>query len=77
MYGDDLLVSPVLQPGVEVWSVYLPLGGSWVHLWSLEEYQGGVVVDIPASLGHTPVFYYTGSAWTNLFNQISLDHNKL
>ena len=24
MFGDDLLVAPVLQPGVENWTVYLP-----------------------------------------------------
>ena len=24
MFGDDLLVAPVLEPGVDTWEVYLP-----------------------------------------------------
>lgn len=24
MYGDDLLVAPVTEPGVETWTLYLP-----------------------------------------------------
>ena len=24
MFGDDLLVSPVTEPGIEMWTVYLP-----------------------------------------------------
>ena len=35
MFGDDLLVAPVLQPGVENWTVYLP-GKAHIHaLWSI------------------------------------------
>ena len=33
MFGDDLLVAPVLEPGVENWNVYLPGPDNWVWLW--------------------------------------------
>ena len=33
MLGDDLLVAPVLQPGVENWTVYLP-GKDTIHYYN-------------------------------------------
>ena len=34
LYGSDLLVAPVLLPGVETWTVYLPGPDNWKHLWT-------------------------------------------
>ena len=70
MYGDDLLVSPVLQPGVQEWSVYLPAGETWVHLWTKVEYAGGEKVSVPAPMGNPPVFYRKLSKWSELFKNI-------
>ena len=72
MFGDDLLVAPVLKPGVDTWDVYLPAGqDTWTHLWSLAEYEGGQYVNVFSDLGHPPVFFRKSSKWSDLFNQIS------
>ena len=70
MYGDDLLVAPVLSPGLEDWTAYLPAGTTWVHLWTKEEFDGGIYQEVPAPLGYPPVFYRKSSAWSDLFDRI-------
>ena len=40
MYGEDLLVAPVLLPEVTTWTVYLPGPESWVHLWTEAVVEG-------------------------------------
>ena len=52
MLGDDLLVSPVLLPGVTTWTVYLPGSGNstWLHLWSGQAAgTGGQMTEVAAS----------------------------
>ena len=70
MYGDDLLVAPVLLPGQDQWTVYLPGPDTWVHLWSGSVVTGpdNVVTDAP--LGQAPVYYRQQSEWASLFEQI-------
>ena len=73
MYGPDLLVAPVTEPGLESWDVYLPgAGQGWVWLWDETEavVQGQSTVTVQAPIGMTPVFYKEGSVWTDLFRQI-------
>ena len=55
MYGSDLLVAPVLLPGVDTWTVYLPGPESWVHLWTGERLQG----DITKRCSHWSSSYIT------------------
>ncbi|MHB1171576.1 MAG: glycoside hydrolase family 31 protein [Lacisediminihabitans sp.] len=64
MLGDDLLVSPVTEPGVTEWSSYLP-DGEWVDAWSLEPASGGRVVTRSVPIDEIPV-YVRASAWPRL-----------
>ena len=68
LFGSDLLVAPVSQPGQTSWSVYLP-DDQWIHLWSARPYSGGTHT-VPAPLGEIPVFYRKDSAFADLFQQI-------
>ena len=61
LLGDDLLVAPVVQPGVESWPTYLP-AGEWVHLWSGEVFQGGYIVESRAPVDEIPVYVRAGVA---------------
>jgi alpha-glucosidase len=61
--GSELLVAPVLDPGVTERAVWLP-PGRWVHLWSGSAYGDdarSTRVRVPAPIGSPPVFYKEGS----------------
>jgi alpha-glucosidase (family GH31 glycosyl hydrolase) len=62
--GDDLLVAPVTEPGVESWQSYLPVG-EWVEAWTGERFKGGQTVITASPLGQIPVFS-RASAWAGL-----------
>lgn len=56
MYGDKLLIAPVLEAGAAVRKVYLPKGGMWKECESGKEYSGGKEIEVPVSLESIPVF---------------------
>ena len=64
MLGDDLLVAPVLEAGVEEWPVYLPVG-NWVDAWTGDAVSGGSVVTTRTPRDRIPVFA-RASAWPAL-----------
>src|SRR4051794_8766515 len=55
LFGPDLLVAPVLQPGARQREVFLPAGGSWTELSSGRRFDGGQVVTVEAPLAVIPV----------------------
>ncbi|MDG9929596.1 MULTISPECIES: alpha-glucosidase [unclassified Pseudomonas] len=63
LLGDQLLVAPVLEPGVSELEVLLP-AGNWVHLWSGRTLRAraGEPVKVPVPLGQPAVFYPEGAA---------------
>lgn len=63
LLGDQLLVAPVLEPGMSELEVLLP-AGSWVHLWSGRTLlvRAGEPVKVPVPLGQPAVFYPEGAA---------------
>ena len=65
LFGDDLLVAPVLEEGVSARTVYLP-ADRWVNIWDQKEYAGGTFT-IKAPLGQPPVFYKKDSPYAQLF----------
>ncbi len=56
MFGSDLLIAPVVLPGVEKRTVYLPKGAMWTHAFSGKVYPGGQQVEVDAPLSSIPVF---------------------
>ncbi|MFW5689087.1 MAG: TIM-barrel domain-containing protein, partial [Spirochaetota bacterium] len=60
MLGDDLLVAPVRERGVEERSVYLP-EGVWYDYWSGEAWRGGRAVVVEAPLDRVPLFVRAGA----------------
>jgi hypothetical protein len=68
MYGDDLLIAPVLAAEGRTRRLYLP-SDEWTHLWTSRHFSGGpVVVDAPP--GKPAVFYRTASPFAPLFDGI-------
>ncbi len=55
LFGDALLVAPVVEEGVSNWPVYLP-EGNWRDLWSGEVVQGPVTISMIVARNRIPVF---------------------
>lgn len=60
LWGDNMLIAPVIAPGQRIRSVYLPVGG-WYDYFSGEYYPGGKREDIPVSPDRIPVFVRSGA----------------
>jgi alpha-D-xyloside xylohydrolase len=60
MFGPDVLVAPVMRPGVVTREVYLPQGSAWVEAASGCRHEGGRVVEAEAPLETIPVFVREG-----------------
>ncbi len=66
--GDDLLVFPVLKPGLTRLKVDIP-EGEWVHIFNGSKFQAGsYVVECP--LGQPPVFHRDRSAFRSIFENV-------
>jgi alpha-glucosidase len=60
LFGDDILVSPVLEQGKEEVQTYLP-EGKWYHYWDNEVYEGQESYDIDAPIERIPFFIREGT----------------
>ena len=60
LFGPDVLVAPVLEPGATSREVYLPDGASWTYIASGQVHQGGRTVVVDAPLTVVPVFTRVG-----------------
>lgn len=56
MYGDKILVAPVLEAGAVGRMVYLPRGASWKDCETSRVYDGGILIDKPVTLESIPLF---------------------
>ena len=57
MFGPDLLVSPVTEPGVKEWKTYLPQNAAgWTDYHTGRHYEGGQTVTTAVDLSRIPVF---------------------
>ncbi|MCX6142157.1 MAG: DUF4968 domain-containing protein [Ignavibacteriales bacterium] len=60
MFGDDLLIAPVLWSGSRTRSLRLPQG-QWYDYWSGKRLEGGSEVTVDAPLDRIPIFVKAGS----------------
>jgi alpha-glucosidase len=64
LVGENLLVAPVLEPGVEERLVYLPQG-EWVDIRTGERIRGGASIVAQAPLDVCPMYAKAGSIFPN------------
>ncbi len=57
MFGNDILVAPVMEEGAAERSVYLPEGAEWTDAYTKKIYEGGQRVTVPAPIDIIPVFF--------------------
>ncbi|QNI33540.1 glycoside hydrolase family 31 protein [Alloacidobacterium dinghuense] len=60
LFGDALLVAPVLEPGTRERRIYLPQG-AWWDFWTGERVEGGTVVTRNVDLETMPVYAKAGA----------------
>lgn len=56
MFGQEVLVAPVLFAGVRSRKVYLPTGAKWKDAFTAQSYNGGQWIECDAPLERIPVF---------------------
>lgn len=60
LFGDDLLVAPVVKSDERKWDVYLPRG-AWYDFWTDQRYTGSRQVTVEAPLDRVPIFVRGGA----------------
>ncbi|MBC7221490.1 glycoside hydrolase family 31 protein [Candidatus Bipolaricaulota bacterium] len=65
LYGPDLLVRPVWEPGAESVKVHIP-PGRWINLWTREEVTGPTTVEVAVPRHVVPIFARGGSPLAEL-----------
>jgi len=60
LFGPDILVAPVTEPGATRWEVYLPAGAEWTEARTGNTHRGGQTVAVDAPLASIPVFHRGG-----------------
>ncbi len=61
LFGDDILVAPVVVEGARQRRVYLPAGTAWRDAWTAADHAGGQWITAPAPVDTIPVFLREGS----------------
>ncbi|WP_445491685.1 glycoside hydrolase family 31 protein [Niallia sp. 03133] len=56
MFGDSMMLAPVINEGQTSRDVYLPEGANWTDYWTGQEYTGGQTITVDAQLDHLPIF---------------------
>jgi len=60
MYGEDLMVAPVLEQGIKTLSVYLPKG-DWYDFWSGELFNGKQKITAKIKPERIPIYVKAGA----------------
>ncbi len=70
MYGNELMVAPVLDEGATTQKVYLPQG-EWIHFFTKKKYSGNQKIEVDAPLGKPPIFIKSDSKWRVYFEWLA------
>lgn len=60
LWGDHLLVAPVLEPGATRRETYLP-AGTWWDFWSNQKIEGGAMIERKVDLSTIPLYVRAGA----------------
>ncbi|NGO06221.1 glycoside hydrolase family 31 protein [Streptomyces sp. HC44] len=61
LFGPDIVVAPVTEPGARSREVYLPAGRTWTDAWTGHDHEGGRTVTVEAPIERIPVFTTQGA----------------
>ena len=61
MFGDAMLIAPIVEQGAVSRKVYLPKGHSWYDFYTNKLYEGGQTIIADAPIDKIPIFVKSGS----------------
>ncbi|WP_303318063.1 TIM-barrel domain-containing protein [Flavivirga abyssicola] len=61
MFGNCIMVCPVLEENATKRSIYLPKGSKWYNFWTNEVYEGGQTIETECPIETIPLFIKGGS----------------
>ncbi len=61
LWGDNILVSPVVEKGLTIQKVYLPEGFVWINYFTGEKHTGGQEISVKTNINTIPVFIKAGA----------------
>ena len=61
LWGDNFLISPVVEKGLKSQTVYLPKAHVWFNYFTGKRYEGGQTIDVDLDINTIPVFVKAGS----------------
>lgn len=56
MFGNNIMVAPVLEQGKKARMVYLPKGDNWIDYWTKEKFEGGKYIVRETPLDLCPIY---------------------
>ena len=61
MFGNELLVAPILKQGEKIRNIYLPQGTKWYYFHTNRKFPGGNEYEVPVTIRDMPIFVKAGS----------------
>ena len=61
LWGNNFIVSPVVDQGASSQKVYLTKNARWFDFWTGKIYDGGQEIEVPVDINNIPVFVKAGS----------------
>jgi oligosaccharide 4-alpha-D-glucosyltransferase len=71
LWGNDFLVSPVVEKGAQSQTLHFPKGATWLDYWTGKSYTGGQTAQVPVTLRDIPVFVRAGAFVPTLAKAVS------
>lgn len=77
MFGDSMMLAPVVKQGETSRQVYLPAGAKWIDYWTGKQYNGNQTITVNADLGTLPIFVKQDSIIPRQESEQYTDEKKL
>ncbi|MAE09463.1 MAG: glycosyl hydrolase [Bacteroidetes bacterium] len=61
MFGDEMLVAPVIEREKKIKQIYLPFGSYWYDFWTNKKHDGNQWINVDVNLETIPLFVKAGS----------------
>jgi alpha-glucosidase (family GH31 glycosyl hydrolase) len=61
LWGEDMLIAPVVEAGKKTQNIYFPKGNNWYDFYSSEKYSGGKTHTVTLNENYIPTFIKGGS----------------